>query len=146
MANESGKFLQAEESVEKLLGALKKLYDEAESYNTSKESLDQVREKLVDFIASSDDMVKDTSEIIKIIKSIGGPEILSRLDLVMDGLNEASVKNDKVIGQVKTEVINEIESKSQAVLKTLKELKIFCIANVALLIIGFAVIAILLRK
>jgi len=146
MANDPEKFLQVEESVENLLAALKKLYDEAESYNTSKESLNQVRDKLVDFIASSDDIVKDTFEIIKIVKSIGGPEILRRLDLVIDRLNEASIKNDEALNQIKNEVTNEFELKSQTVLKTLKELKVFCLANMALLIIGFAVIAVLLRK
>lgn len=146
MANESDKFLQTEESAEKLLETLQELYDEVESYSTSKEALDQVREQLVDFIESSRETVKDTHEIIKILKSIGGPEILRVLSQVLDAVNNESSKNIKALDQLKSEISQEMDSGLQKTAKALKQLKIFLIANLVVLISGFAVVAILLRK
>ena len=80
MPQETEKFLQAEEAVEKLTETLKKLHLETTSYQTAKEELDAVRQRLLGLIESTEKVATDTQEIIKTLKAIGGPEILKRLD------------------------------------------------------------------
>ena len=80
MSQETDKFLQAEESAEKLTETLKKLHTEATSYQTAKKELDVVRQRLLGLIESTEKVAADTQEIIKTLKDIGGPEILKRLN------------------------------------------------------------------
>ena len=79
MTNETEKFLEAEQAAEELVEALKKLRDEAVSYQTSTHQLDAVREKLITFIEASQRISQDTKAAVELLKSIGGPEILGSL-------------------------------------------------------------------
>lgn len=79
MANETEKFLKAEQAAEELVEVLKKFRDEAVSYQTSANQLDAVREKLVTFIDASQRISQDTKAAVELLKSIGGPEILGLL-------------------------------------------------------------------
>jgi len=84
MSKEADKFLHAEQSAQELVQTLEQLKNETNSYRTSKDTLDSVRQKLSGLIDSSLSIAKDTHEIVKLLKSIGGPEILSRIS----GLSE----------------------------------------------------------
>jgi uncharacterized tellurite resistance protein B-like protein len=90
MAQEAQTFLQAEESAERLVDTLTKLRDEAVSFKTSTSELNLVREKLVALIGAIGPIAKDTHESVVVLKSIGGPELLSRVSAVSDILKEHS--------------------------------------------------------
>lgn len=74
------KFLEAEEIATNLAETLKRLYNETSSYKSSKEELNEVRKKLLRLIESTENVVASSHEVVKILKEIGGPEILDRLD------------------------------------------------------------------
>jgi hypothetical protein len=80
MTKETDRFLQAEESAEKLVQALRDLQAQASSYQSATNELNLVREKLGKFIESTAIIAKDTHEAVKTIKEIGGPKILGMLD------------------------------------------------------------------
>lgn len=119
MANETEKFLKAEQAAEELVEALKKLRDEAVSYQTSTHQLDAVREKLITFIEASQRISQDTKTAVELLKSIGGPEILGSLHQ-LDG------KVGDVGTEVKTTSINltrnitELDSKVGGVSEDVK--------------------------
>jgi predicted alternative tryptophan synthase beta-subunit len=79
MDKEVQKFLEAEETAVKLVETLKLLYNEATSYQTATKELDKVRQRLLSLIESSERIVDGSHQIIKILKEIGGPEILNRI-------------------------------------------------------------------
>lgn len=80
MSQEAERFLQAEESAQVLLETLSSLQQEAVSYKTSTKELDAVRQRLVELINSIQAVANDTHEVVKLIKVIGGPEILERVE------------------------------------------------------------------
>ena len=87
MSTESDRFLQAEQSAQDLLTELEQLKTESASYKTSAKELDTVRQKLVGLIDSVQAVARDSHEVVKLMKSIGGPEILGRLSAVSEQLN-----------------------------------------------------------
>ncbi|MFN0156510.1 MAG: hypothetical protein ACKVRP_00395 [Bacteroidota bacterium] len=87
MSQEADKFLHAEQSAQELLQTLEQLKKEATSYKTSANELDAVRQKLSGLIDSVLAVAKDTHEVVKLLKSIGGPEILSRIGGLSEQLN-----------------------------------------------------------
>lgn len=89
MPQDAQKFLQAEQSAEQLVETLAELKNEAVSYKTSAKELDAVRQKLVGLIDSVQSVAKDAHEVVKLIKAVGGPEILSRISGLSGELNRA---------------------------------------------------------
>lgn len=87
MANEVEKFLQAEQFAQELVQTLEQLKNETNSYKTSKETLDAVKQKLSGLIDSNLSIAKDTHEVVKMLKSIGGPEILNRISVLSEHLD-----------------------------------------------------------
>ena len=79
MEKETQEFLKAEEAAGKLVQTLEKLQAEGASYQTASEELDKVRNRLVNLIQSTEEVVKGSHEIVGVLKAIGGPEILDRL-------------------------------------------------------------------
>jgi len=79
MEKDVEKFLQAEESAEKLIQTLEKLQTEAKSYQCATNELGVVRNKLLELIESTKDVASNSYEVIKTLKDIGGPEILRGL-------------------------------------------------------------------
>jgi len=94
MTQEAQKFLQAEQSAENLVQTLADLKNEAVSYKSSTKELDTVRQKLVSLIDSIQAIAKDTHEVVKIVKAIGGPEILSGINSHSQKLKEQSDVRD----------------------------------------------------
>ena len=82
METETQKFLEAEETAEKLVHTLQSLHSEATSYQTATKDLDTVRQQLLGLIESTEKIVIDSHESIKVLKDIGGPEILSKLEQI----------------------------------------------------------------
>jgi len=96
MSQEAKKFLEAEQSAEHLVQMLADLKHEAVSYNSSTKELDAVRQKLVSLIDSIQAIAKDTHEVVKIVKAIGGPEILSGINSHSQKLKEQSdIRDDQ---------------------------------------------------
>jgi predicted alternative tryptophan synthase beta-subunit len=111
MDKEVQKFLEAEETAVKLVETLKLLYNEATSYQTATKELDKVRQRLLNLIESSERIVDGSHQIIKILKEIGGPEILNRI-LELENKLTSDFVILKEIGQ--TEIPNrfkELENK-----------------------------------
>jgi CHASE3 domain sensor protein len=102
MSQESEKFLEAEQSAQQLVETLTALKKETVSYKTSSQELDTTRQKLVGLIDSIENVAKDTHEIVKLIKSIGGPEILRSIESLTKRITEEFNSNERRIQQLKT--------------------------------------------
>lgn len=87
MSKETDKFLHVEQSTQDLVQTLEQLKNEANSYKTSKDTLDAVRQKLSVLIDSNLSIAKDTHEVVKLLKSVGGPEILNRIGVLTEQLD-----------------------------------------------------------
>ena len=105
MEKEAEKFLKAEETANKLVETLKQLHKEANSYQTATKQLDDVRQKLLSLIESSEKVVNGSHEVIKILKEIGGPEILNKIGEVKDKIDEELSKG---VGELKNETLRRI--------------------------------------
>jgi|LSQX01.1.fsa_nt_gb hypothetical protein len=79
MEKEAQNFLKAEETAVKLVETLKQLHTEATSYQTATQELNIVRGELLQLIESIEKTAVGSYDIIKLLREIGGPEILSRL-------------------------------------------------------------------
>ena len=127
MEKDVDKFLQAEESAEKLIQTLERLQTEAKSYQGATNEIGIARDKLLELIGSTKDVVNNSYEVIKTLKDIGGPEIFERFNKIENKLNE---------GLKKTE--SKIEESSNQQSSRIKSLKFFVII---LLLISLATIA-----
>jgi len=127
MEKDVDKFLQAEESAEKLIQTLEKLQAEAKSYQGATNEIGIARDKLLELIGSTKDVVNNSYEVIKTLKDIGGPEIFERFNKIENKLNE---------GLKKTE--SKIEESSNQQSSRIKSLKFFVIIT---LLISLAIIA-----
>lgn len=110
MEKEVQEFLEAEETAEKLVQTLKKLHTEATSYQTATKELDTVRQRLINLIESTEKVVNGSHEVVKILKGIGGPEILNRLMKLEDKSSEEFAKQSKSLEKLKTLIIVAITS------------------------------------
>jgi len=75
-------FLEAEQRAAKLVSSLEKLKQEASSYATATENLEQVRTQLVELIKGTEGVAQAAHEALQTIRSVGGPEILDQLSLL----------------------------------------------------------------
>jgi len=116
MDEEVKKFLEAVEISEKLLEDLKKLHTAATSYQTAREELNLVREKIINLIESVNKLVNDSHEIIKILKEIGMPEVMDKLKKMEERLLEEFDKQGKYINKLKTFIIMTFASSIIAVI------------------------------
>jgi superfamily I DNA and/or RNA helicase len=105
MEEEAQKFLEAEETAQNLVKTLKQLHIEATSYQTATKELDIVRQRLIGLIESTEKIASGSYEIIKILKEIGGPEILSRLTKLENKVSEESTKQSKSLQNLKIFII-----------------------------------------
>ncbi len=114
MAQDTEKFLQIEESAEKLLDTLQRLHKEANSYRKSTEELDKVRDKLVSLIEGTQEIIKTTHEAIRVTKTIGGPEILQAIEKrsaeVSNSVNLLSSQVSKEMSQSLSNLSVKIDS------------------------------------
>ena len=116
MEKEAEKFLQAEETAVKLVETLKQLHTEATSYQTATKELDIVRKRLLNLIESTERIVSDSYEVIKILKRIGGPEILNRIAKIENKFIEEFTKQSKSMHKLKTLIIMTLASSITAII------------------------------
>ncbi len=110
MEKEVQEFLGAEETAEKLVQTLKKLHTEATSYQTATKELDTVRQRLISLIESTEKVVNGSHEVVKILKEIGGPEILNRLMKLEDKSSGEFAKQSKSLERLKALIVLAITS------------------------------------
>ena len=116
MEKEAAKFLQAEETAVKLVETLKQLHTEATSYQTATKELDTVRQRLLNLIESTERVASGSHEVIKILKEIGGPEILNRLRKLENKSTEEFDKQSKAMDKLKTLIILTLASSITAII------------------------------
>ena len=138
MEKDVEKFLQAEESAEKLIQTLEKLQTEAKSYQGATNELGIARDKLLELIESTKDVVSNSYEVIKTLKDIGGPEIFERFTKLENKLNESAKSIGNSLDEKFTKIENKLEEAFNKQSSRIKNLKIFIII---LLLISLATIA-----
>lgn len=116
MEKEAEKFLQAEETAVKLVETLKQLHAEATSYQTATKELDTVRKRLLNLIESTERVASGSHEVIKILREIGGPEILDRLMRLEDKSTGEFAKQSKSMERLKTLIIVTLASSITAII------------------------------
>ena len=94
MAQEHEEFLKIEESAKRLVEALESLHQETISYQTSTKQLEEVRQNLVRFIETTQEISKNTYESIKTLRAIGGPEIHASLNSLSEKMHNDTLTND----------------------------------------------------
>ena len=115
MEKEAERFLQAEETAEKLVETLKQLHTEATSYQSATRELDTVRQRLLDLIKSTERVASGSHEVIKILKEIGGPEILNKLAKLENKSTEEFAKQSKSLEKLKTLIVVTLASSITAI-------------------------------
>lgn len=138
MEKDVEKFLQAEESAEKLIQTLEKLQTEAKSYQGATNELGIARDKLLELIESTKDVVSNSYEVIKTLKDIGGPEIFKRFTKLEKKLDGSTKSIENSLDERFTKIENKLEETSNKQSSRTKNLKIFIII---LLLISLATIA-----
>jgi hypothetical protein len=116
MEKEAQKFLEAEETAVKLVETLRQLHTEATSYQTATKELNIVRQQLLALIESTEKAVGGSYEVIKILKEVGGPEILNRLTKLENKSNEEFTKQLKSIEKLKILIIITLASSIIAII------------------------------
>ena len=101
MSDHTDRFLEAEQMAQGLLQALQQLRDETVSYKNSTEQLNEVRDRLSSFIEKTERISQDTHELIKVLKEIGGPEILDGIGVVSNDVKAMSVSSAQQLKRIK---------------------------------------------
>jgi len=109
MAQDAEKFLEAEETAIKLVENLKELHFEANSYKNAKMELDEARQKLINLIESTGKVTESSYEIIKMLKDIGGPEILTRINNMNEVIADATRSLNNDINNYKIDTSEKID-------------------------------------
>ncbi|HNV43912.1 MAG: hypothetical protein KBG82_01430 [Spirochaetes bacterium] len=147
MAQDAEKFLEAEETAIKLVENLKELHFEANSYKNAKMELDEARQKLINLIESTGKVTESSYEIIKMLKDIGGPEILTRINNMNEVIADATrslnndINNYKIDTSEKIDLLekkmDEIDAKNNIMMqKMTKLILITLISSIAGIVIG----------
>ena len=147
MAQDAEKFLEAEETAIKLVENLKELHFEANSYKNAKMELDEARQKLINLIESTGKVTESSYEIIKMLKDIGGPEILTRINNMNEVIADATrslnndINNYKIDTSEKIDLLekkmDEIDAKNNIMMqKMTKLILITLISSIAAIVIG----------
>ena len=109
MGKETEKFLEAEEAALKLVETLKELNAEVSSYQTATNELDMIGQRLFKIIESTEKIVNNSHEVIKMLKEIGAPEILSRLTDIERKSSEELLKISEIIENLKIQSSEKVE-------------------------------------
>jgi len=116
MEQEVQKFLEAEQTAEKLVQTLKQLHTDATSYKTATKELNAVRQRLLSLIESTEKVANGSHEVIKVLKEIGGPEILNRLTKLEDKSSEEFAEQSRSVEKLKTLIIVTLTSSIIAII------------------------------
>ncbi len=135
-------FLKAEESVNNLINTLEKLQNEVNSYQDATNEIALARDKLIELIDSVKDISKGSYEVVKLLKEIGGPEILERIGKVENELFNSTRNIDINLNEKLIKLENKLEEITK---KQFSYLKKFQILIIILLIISMATITFLIE-
>ena len=113
---EGQRFLQAEETVEKLAQTLKQLQTEAASYAGARQELDSVRTRLLGLIDSTEQLTVASHGIIKVLREIGAPQIMDRLLRIENQSTEEFTAQSKHLGKLKSLIVITLVSSVIAVI------------------------------
>jgi hypothetical protein len=116
MEQEAQKFLEAEETAQNLVNTLKQLHNEAISYQTATKELDTIRQRLLNLIESTEKVASGSHEVVKILKEIGGPEIMSRLTELRNKTNEEFANQSKSLKKLRTLIMATLISSVIAII------------------------------
>ena len=116
LEEEAKKFLDVEETANNILESLKKLRAETTHYQTAKDDLEAVRQQLVNLINSTEKVVKGSHQVVQILKEIGSPEILDRIDKFENKSNANFKGQSKTLEKLKTLIVVCITSSLIAVI------------------------------
>lgn len=94
-SKEVEEFLKAEKTANELVETLEKLRSETISYQTAKNELDIVRQKLSDFVVKIGELATGSLEIIKTLKDIGCPKIIEKINQIETTFSEKLNSLDK---------------------------------------------------
>lgn len=101
MSKSSEKFLEAEKTALELAATLSALKEQMRSYEEAAYELNLARQRLVEFVSTSEQIAENTKKAVEVISSIGGPEIFAKLDGVSADLAKGF---DDVLAKISTEM------------------------------------------
>ena len=102
MAIDVDRFLEAEKTADQLLTTLEALRSEVGSYKTAGQELSAVRARLAEFLTLTEQIVGGTRLAVSTLASVGGPEILSRLEHLKDAAAQSGTdlaRVERTIGE-----------------------------------------------
>lgn len=96
----SKEFLEAERVARELVDSLKKLRKETESYASAGRALDEVRGCLVGLIDSTKELASRTHDAVLVLRTIGGPEIIERLQVLEEQSGERAMAQARCLSEM----------------------------------------------
>lgn len=84
MSDHTANLLNAEEAVQELQSELQRLLREVGGYATARQTLEQTQEQLLGLARRHDQLVGNTAGIIARLGEIGTPQLLERLDQLLE--------------------------------------------------------------
>ncbi len=120
MTSEKNNLLEAEEAANQLLEELIKLKEEIEAYESAKAELNIIRNKLIDFINSTEELAKKTYESAEALAKIGAPNILMSIE---DVKKEISGKIDSLSPEIKNNVQESIQNTNSKIEKVNQDIQ-----------------------
>ena len=88
MMDEAERLLDAEAAVQELLQDLVRLKDEVDSYSTASKCLDEAKDGLNGLVSRVGDLAAGAVGIIDTLGKIGTPEIIGKIDGLVESLSE----------------------------------------------------------
>ncbi len=138
MSNENQAFLEAEEAADQLIKGLSELKKEAVAYQSGTKELGAAREKLVSLIEAFQGIAHDTSASVKLLQTIGGPQILAGLGSILQLLKEQHDDRSRLLGEIGSglELLrNRVETSEKQTKQSMK-ITMFCLIISSLSLFG----------
>ena len=95
------KFLEAEEQASKLVSQLDELNKETRNYKEASESLTETKNKLIDLIEKQQEVAGKLNDVVEASSRIGTLEILEKISLTNEQVEEAIMRFDNSESNVK---------------------------------------------
>lgn len=119
MVTDVDRFLEAEKTADQLLSTLEALRSEVGSYKAAGQELSAVRARLAEFLTLTEQVVGGTRLAVSTLASVGGPEILSRLEHLRDAVAQSGpdlARLERIIGERFSEADARIRGTRQVAL------------------------------
>ena len=109
MPTDADRFLEAEQQALDLVESLERLKQSADVYSEVSGQLGTAKDHLVLLIDSFQDIASNTAEAVTQIRSIGGPEILEWLKLLIDKSQNILDWQDEALSQIQgPEILEQV--------------------------------------